>query len=59
MYTIMDKLAFAAVSRNHFNMPVWAGVHAGLFTTEGLDLSIGLHEPIDGCATDGSSLPSA
>lgn len=43
----MDKLKFAAVSRNYFNMPVWVAKHAGLFDAEGLDVDIELYEPID------------
>jgi ABC-type nitrate/sulfonate/bicarbonate transport system substrate-binding protein len=43
----MDKLKFAAVSRNYFNMPIWAAKHAGLFNDEGLDVDIELYEPID------------
>jgi ABC-type nitrate/sulfonate/bicarbonate transport system substrate-binding protein len=43
----MDHLKVAAVSRNYFNMPLWIGVHAGLFAAEDLDVSLELHEPID------------
>ncbi len=43
----MDRLRFAAVSRNYFNMPVWVAHHAGLFAEEELDVAIELHEPID------------
>ncbi|MDB5091782.1 MAG: ABC-type nitrate/sulfonate/bicarbonate transport system periplasmic component-like protein [Mucilaginibacter sp.] len=43
----MDKLKFAAVSRNYFNMPIWAAKHAGHFYDEGLDVDIELYEPID------------
>jgi ABC-type nitrate/sulfonate/bicarbonate transport system substrate-binding protein len=43
----MDKLKFAAVSRNYFNMPAWVAKHAGLFVDEGLDVEIELYEPID------------
>src|SRR5258708_27918069 len=43
----MDKLKFAAVSRNYFNMPIWVAKHAGHFSDEGLDVDIELHEPID------------
>ncbi|HEX2942205.1 MAG TPA: ABC transporter substrate-binding protein [Rhodopila sp.] len=43
----MTPLRFAAVSRNYFNMPVWIGVHQGLFREEGIDLSVELHEGVD------------
>ncbi|MGI4940843.1 MAG: ABC transporter substrate-binding protein, partial [Janthinobacterium lividum] len=43
----MDKLRFAAVSRNYFNMPVWIGVHQGLFEQEGIALEVELHEGVD------------
>jgi ABC-type nitrate/sulfonate/bicarbonate transport system substrate-binding protein len=43
----MHKLAFAAVSRNYFNMPVWIANHHGLFADEGLDVAIELHEGVD------------
>ncbi len=43
----MTPLKFAAVSRNYFNMPVWIGVHAGLFRDEGIDLAVELHEGVD------------
>jgi ABC-type nitrate/sulfonate/bicarbonate transport system substrate-binding protein len=43
----MQKLAFAAVSRNYFNMPVRIAVHQGVFADEGLDVSIELHEGVD------------
>jgi NitT/TauT family transport system substrate-binding protein len=43
----MDHLRVAAVSRNYFNMPLWVGVHAGLFAAEQLDVALELHEPID------------
>jgi len=43
----MDKLKFAAVSRNYFNMPIWVAKHAGHFDAEGLDVDIELYEPID------------
>jgi ABC-type nitrate/sulfonate/bicarbonate transport system substrate-binding protein len=43
----MQKLAFAAVSRNYFNMPVWIAKHQGMFADEGLDVSIELHEGVD------------
>lgn len=43
----MIPLKFAAVSRNYFNMPVWVGVHTGLFRDEGIDLAVELHEGVD------------
>jgi ABC-type nitrate/sulfonate/bicarbonate transport system substrate-binding protein len=43
----MQKLAFAAVSRNYFNMPVWIAQHQGMFADEGLDVAIELHEGVD------------
>lgn len=43
----MDKLRFAAVSRNYFNMPVWIGVHQDLFQQEGIDLAVEVHESVD------------
>ena len=43
----MDQLRFAAVSRNYFNMPVWIGVHQGLFRDEGIELAVELHESVD------------
>ncbi|MES2194482.1 MAG: ABC transporter substrate-binding protein [Pseudomonadota bacterium] len=43
----MQKIAFAAVSRNYFNMPVWIARHQGMFADEGLDVSIELHEGVD------------
>lgn len=43
----MTPLRFAAVSRNYFNMPVWIGVHQGLFRQEGIDLSVESHEGVD------------
>jgi ABC-type nitrate/sulfonate/bicarbonate transport system substrate-binding protein len=43
----MTPLKFAAVSRNYFNMPLWIGVHAGLFRQEGIDLEVELHEGVD------------
>lgn len=44
---MMQKLAFAAVSRNYFNMPVWIAQHQGMFADEGLDVVIELHEGVD------------
>jgi ABC-type nitrate/sulfonate/bicarbonate transport system substrate-binding protein len=43
----MDAIKVAAVSRNYFNMPLWVGLHQGLFVEEGLDVALELHEPID------------
>src|SRR3954452_5357309 len=43
----MQKIAFAAVSRNYFNMPVWIAKHQGMFADEGLDVSIELHEGVN------------
>ncbi len=43
----MDVIAFAAVSRNYFNLPIWLGHHHGLFAQEGLDVVIELHEGVD------------
>jgi ABC-type nitrate/sulfonate/bicarbonate transport system substrate-binding protein len=43
----MDRLRLAAVSRNYFNLPLWIGLHQGLFAAEGLDVALELHEPID------------
>jgi ABC-type nitrate/sulfonate/bicarbonate transport system substrate-binding protein len=43
----MQELAFAAVSRNYFNMPVWIASRQGLFADEGLDVRIELHEGVD------------
>jgi ABC-type nitrate/sulfonate/bicarbonate transport system substrate-binding protein len=43
----VQKLAFAAVSRNYFNMPVWIAQHQGMFADEGLDVAIELHEGVD------------
>ena len=43
----MDRIKLAAVSRNYFNMPLWIGLHEGLFAQEGLDVALELYEPID------------
>lgn len=43
----MKKLTFAAVSRNYFNLPIWVAKHRGMFTEEGLDVTIELHEGVD------------
>ncbi len=36
----MHPLTIAVVSRNYFNLPVWIARSAGLFTAEGLDVTI-------------------
>ena len=43
----MQKLVFAAVSRNYFNMPVWIAKHQGMFADEGIDIAIELYEGVD------------
>src|SRR5258708_40000538 len=43
----MEKIVFAAVSRNYFNMPVWIAQHHGMFADEGLDVAIELYEGVD------------
>jgi ABC-type nitrate/sulfonate/bicarbonate transport system substrate-binding protein len=43
----MDKLNFACVSRNYFNMPVWIAEDAGLFAEEGLAVAIEHIESVD------------
>jgi ABC-type nitrate/sulfonate/bicarbonate transport system substrate-binding protein len=43
----MRALVVGAVSRNYFNMPLWAARHAGFFASEGLSVSIQLIEAID------------
>jgi ABC-type nitrate/sulfonate/bicarbonate transport system substrate-binding protein len=43
----MEKIIFAAVSRNYFNMPVWIAQHQGMFADEGLDVAIELYEGVD------------
>ena len=43
----MDRLAFAAVSRNYFNMPIWIAHRLGMFAEVGLDVAIELHEGVD------------
>lgn len=43
----MTPVQFAAVSRNYFNMPLWIGVHQGMFAAEGIDLAVELHEGVD------------
>ena len=43
----MDQLTLAVVSRNYFNLPAWIGLHAGLFSAEGLDLRIDHIEGIE------------
>jgi len=44
---MMKKITAGAISRNYFNMPFWIATHQGMFTDEGLDVTIDLHEPID------------
>ena len=43
----MKSMTAGAISRNYFNMPLWIAAHQGMFTAEGLDVTIDLHEPID------------
>ena len=43
----MDKLNFACVSRNYFNMPIWIAKDTGLFADEGLAVSIEHIEGVD------------
>jgi len=43
----MFPLRLAAVSRNYFNLPIWIALREGLFTAEGLDVTLEIHEPID------------
>jgi ABC-type nitrate/sulfonate/bicarbonate transport system substrate-binding protein len=43
----MNKLTFAAVSRNYFNLPIWIAKHRGMLTEEGLDVAIELYEGVD------------
>ena len=43
----MQPLTVAVVSRNYFNLPLWIGLHAGLFAAEGLDLRIDHIEGIE------------
>jgi NitT/TauT family transport system substrate-binding protein len=43
----VDHVKLAAVSRNYFNMPLWAAIHAGHFAAERLDVALELYEPID------------
>lgn len=43
----MQPLTIAVVSRNYFNLPVWIGLHAGLFAAEGIDLCIDHIEGIE------------
>jgi hypothetical protein len=46
----MQKLVFAAVSRNYFNMPVWIAEHQGMFADEGLDAGADRNQLADpGC----------
>jgi ABC-type nitrate/sulfonate/bicarbonate transport system substrate-binding protein len=43
----MEPLTVAVVSRNYFNLPMWIGLHAGLFAAEGLDVRIDHIEGIE------------
>src|ERR1700737_5475198 len=43
----MEKIAFTAVSRNYFNMPVWIAQQQRMFAEEGLDVAIELYEGVD------------
>ncbi|TDR90385.1 ABC transporter substrate-binding protein [Enterovirga rhinocerotis] len=43
----MTKLRVGAVSRNYFNMPLWAAQHRGFFAREGLEVELHLIEGID------------
>ncbi len=43
----MEKITAGAISRNYFNMPFWIAVHEGMFTHEGLEVTLELHEPIN------------
>jgi ABC-type nitrate/sulfonate/bicarbonate transport system substrate-binding protein len=43
----MEKIVFAAVSRNYFNMPVWIAQHQRMFADEGLDVAVELYEGVD------------
>lgn len=43
----MTPLTLVVVSRNYFNMPAWLGLHAGLFATEGIALTIDHIEGIE------------
>src|ERR1700730_11077651 len=43
----MEKIVFAAVSRNYFNMPVWIAQDQRMFADEGLDVAIELYEGVD------------
>ena len=43
----MDRLNFACVSRNYFNMPIWIASDAGLFAEEGLEVAIDHIEGVD------------
>jgi len=43
----MTLLRVGAVSRNYFNLPLWLGIEAGFFSTEGLSLEVHLIEAID------------
>jgi len=43
----MKSLRVGAVSRNYFNLPLWLGIEAGFFSSEGLSPEIHLIEAID------------
>src|ERR1700736_997961 len=43
----MEKIAFTAVSRDYFNMPVWIAQQQRMFADEGLDVTIELYEGVD------------
>ncbi len=43
----MDRLNFACVSRNYFNMPIWIAHDTGLFSEEGLAVAIEHIESVD------------
>lgn len=43
----MEQLTVAVVSRNYFNLPMWIGLHAGLFAAEGLEVRIDHIEGIE------------
>jgi ABC-type nitrate/sulfonate/bicarbonate transport system substrate-binding protein len=43
----MTLLRVGAVSRNYFNLPLWLGIEAGFFGSEGLSLEVHLIEAID------------
>lgn len=43
----MEQINLVTVSRNYFNLPLWAAKERGHFAAEGLDVTITLREPID------------